>query len=169
MGETIVEIVGCFAAIVIFNFYPQIISYTPSLNSVFENGNWSSTTFTPLLSEAFFNYVPFLTLVWALTIILDIVLLRMGHWNSVTRIASIGLKIVSIIIAVVMLTGPFLLTITSQTLTSAIGNADVAHTLMIMLDGAVRLFLWLSIIGNSIEIIRTTSRLAARNIIPQVN
>ena len=27
MGETIVEIVGCFAAIVIFNFYPQIIGF----------------------------------------------------------------------------------------------------------------------------------------------
>ncbi len=34
MGETIVEIVGCFVAIVIFNFYPQIIGFTASLNGV---------------------------------------------------------------------------------------------------------------------------------------
>ena len=42
MGETIVEIVGCFAAIVIFNFYPQIIGFTPSLNGVVESGNWAT-------------------------------------------------------------------------------------------------------------------------------
>jgi hypothetical protein len=106
MGETIVEIVGCFAAIVIFNFYPQIIGFTPSLNSLFENSNWSSVTFLPLLSDAFFYFVPYLTLVWATTIILNIVLLRMGQWTTVTRVIVIGLKVISIFIAGAMLAGP---------------------------------------------------------------
>ena len=35
MGETIVEMVGAFVAIVIFNFYPQIIGF-----GIFSNGNW---------------------------------------------------------------------------------------------------------------------------------
>jgi hypothetical protein len=172
MGETIVEIVGCFVAIVIFNFYPQIIGFTPSLNGVVGSGNWAigfgNLTFVPLLSEAFFQFVPYMTLVWALTIILDIVLLRMGHWNTVARINLIGLKVVNIIIAAVMLGGPSLLAITAQTLTSAIGDAEVANTLMIMLNGAVHFALWLSIVGNSIEIIRAVSRLATNNILPQV-
>jgi hypothetical protein len=60
IGETIVEIVGCFAAIVIFNFYPQIIGFIPSLNGAVETGSWSSVTFIPLLSDAFFHYVPIL-------------------------------------------------------------------------------------------------------------
>jgi hypothetical protein len=172
MGETIVEIVGCFAAIVIFNFYPQIIGFTPSLNGVVQSGNWAvgfgNLTFVPLLSEAFFYFVPYLTLVWALTIILDIALLRMGHWNTATRIGLIGLKIVNIIIAAAMLAGPSLLSVTTASLTSAIGDAEVAHTLMIMLNGAVHFALWLSIVGNSIEIIRAVSRLATNNLIPQV-
>jgi hypothetical protein len=172
MGETIVEIVGCFAAIVIFNFYPQIIGFTPSLNSLVGSGNWAvgfgSATFTPLLSENFFYFIPYLTLVWVLTIILDIFLLRMGHWDIVTRVCLIGLKIVNILIAAAMLGVPSLLAVTTASLTTAIGNAEAANTLMIMLDGAVHFALWISIAGNAIEIIRAVSRLASNNILPQV-
>ncbi|MCX6035024.1 MAG: hypothetical protein NTV38_08625 [Chloroflexi bacterium] len=158
MGETIVEIVGCFAAIVIFNFYPQIIGFTPSLNSVFENGNWSSATFVPLLSEAFFYYVPFLTLVWAATIILNIVLLRMGHWTTITRLFTIGLKVINLIIAAAMLSGPSLIAIDSATLISALGDANAAGILMPMITLAVHIVLWLAIIGGSIDIIRVIYR-----------
>jgi HAAS len=172
MGETIAEIVGCFAAIVIFNFYPQIIGFTPSLNSLVGSGNLatglSGVAFTPLLSEAFFYFVPYLTLVWALTIILDIVLLRMGYWTVVTRICLIGLKIVSIVIAAGMLGVPSLLAITTASLTAAIGDAGAASTLMTMLSQFIRVALWLGIIGSAIEIIRAASRLATHNILPQV-
>lgn len=161
MGETIVEIVGCFAAIVIFNFYPQIISFTPSLNSVFENGNWSSVTFAPLLSEAFFYYIPFLTLIWASTIILNIVLLRMGHWTTLTRVFVIGLKVITILIAGVMLAGPSLIAVTTPTLTSALGDADAARILIIMITQGVHVALWLAIIGGSIDVIRMIYRTIA--------
>jgi hypothetical protein len=155
MGETILEIVGCFAAIVIFNFYPQIIGFTPSLNSILENGNWSSVTFVPLLSEAFFYYVPYLTLVWASTIVLNIVLLRMGHWNIFTRVFVIGLKIINIIIAGAMLAGPSLIAITTPTLVSALGDAEGARILMTLLTQGVHVALWLAILGGSIDVIRT--------------
>ena len=81
----------------------------------------------PLLSEAFFYFVPYLTLVWVLTILLDIVLLRMGYWNAVTRISLIGLKVVSIVIAAAMLGVPSLLAITTASLTAAIGDAEAAR------------------------------------------
>jgi hypothetical protein len=158
MGETIIEIVGCFAAIVIFNFYPQIIGYTPSLNSVFENGTWSSVNFIPVLSAAFFYYVPFLSLVWASTIILDIVLLRMGSWTILTRIFGIGLKVINVLIAGAMLAGPSLIAITTSTLTSALGDAEGARILMTMITQGVRVALWLAIIGGSIDIIRMIYR-----------
>jgi hypothetical protein len=172
MGETIVEIVGCFAAIVIFNFYPQIIGFTPSLNGLVGSGTWAvgfgNLNFVPLLSGAFFYFVPYLTLVWLLTIILDIGLLRTGHWNALARISLIGLRVINIIIAAAMLAGSSLLAVTNASLTSAIGDAEVAHTLMIMLNGAVQFALWLSIVGNSIEIIRAVSRLATNNLRPLV-
>ncbi|MCX6833406.1 MAG: hypothetical protein NT028_15005, partial [candidate division Zixibacteria bacterium] len=146
-------------AIVIFNFYPQIIVFTPSLNNVVETGNWASVTFVPLLSEAFFHYVPYLTLFWVLTIILDIVLLRQGYWNTVTRIFSIGLKVINIFIAVAMLAGPSLIGITAETLTASLGDANTAQILMTMLTQTVRVVLWLAIIGGSIEVIRLVYRL----------
>jgi hypothetical protein len=158
LGETIIETVGCFAAIVIFNFYPRIIGFTPSLNSVFESGNWSSVTFVPLLSEAFFHYVPYLTLVWVSTIILDIVLLRMSRWTTVTHVFAIGLKVISIIIAGAMLAGPSLIAATSGALTNALGDAEGARILMTLLTQGVRVALWLAIIGGSIDIIRTIYR-----------
>jgi hypothetical protein len=172
IGETIIEIVGCFAAILIFNFYPQIIGFTPSLNGLMGSGNWAvgfgSATFTPLLSENFFYFVPYLTLVWVLTIILDIFLLRMGQWDVVTRICQIGLKIVNIVIAAAMLAVPSLLAITTASLSPAIGDPVGANTLITMFNLFIKIALWLSIVGNSIEIIRAVSRLATHNILPQV-
>jgi hypothetical protein len=172
MGDTIVEIVGCFAAIVIFNFYPQIIGFTPSLNGVVGSGNWAigfgNLTFVPLLSEAFFTFVPYLTLVWVLTILLDIILLRMGRWNTWTRLLLIGLKIINIVIAFAMLAVPSLLAVTTASLTTALGDAEGARILMTLLSQFVRVVLWISIIGNSIEIIRAAFRLATNNLIPQL-
>jgi hypothetical protein len=167
MGDTIAEIVGCSAAIIIFNFYPQIIGFTPSLNGLVESGNWAvgfgNLTFVPLLSETFFAFVPYLTLVWILTILLDIVLLRMGYWNALTRVFQIGLKVVSIVIAAAMLGVPSLLAVTTASLTSVLGNAETASILMNLLGQLVRVFLWVSIIGNTIEIIRAAFRLATTN------
>jgi hypothetical protein len=168
MAETIIEIVGCFAAIVIFNFYPQIIGFTPSLNAVMESGNWAvgfgNLTFVPVLSKAFFAFVPYLTLVWVLTILLDIVLLRMGHWNALTRLSLIGLKAANMIIAVAMLAVPSLLAITAQSLANALGDAEAAGILMNMLSQLVRVFLWITIIGNAVEIIKAVSRLVTNNL-----
>jgi len=166
MGETIVEIVGAFAAILIFNFYPQILGF-----GVFSNGNWyigtGTALSTPLLSQDFFYFVPYLTGVWVLTILLDIILLRMGHWNMLTRISFIGLKIVNIIIAAEMLGVRSLLAITAASLTPAIGSAEAAQTLVTMINLFLRIALWLGIFGSAVEIIRAISRMAKNEIIPQ--
>jgi hypothetical protein len=172
MGETIVEIVGCFAGIVIFNFFPQIIGFTPSMNSLVGSGNLAAglgnLTFVPLLSEAFFAFLPYLTLLWALTIAMDIVLLRMGSWNIATRLSLIGLKIITIVIAVVMLGAPSLLAVTASALTTALGDAEAAAILMTMLNLIVRVALWLTIIGSGIEIIKAVSRLVRNYNLPEI-
>jgi hypothetical protein len=159
MGETIVETVGCFAALVIFNFYPQIIGFTPSLNSVVENGTWSSVTFIPLLSQAFFHYVPFLSIVWSMTIILNIVLLRMGYWTILTRVSTISLKVFGILIAFAMLAGPSLIAVNTPALVSALGDAEGARILMTLLTQGVRVALWITIIGGCIDLIRAVYRM----------
>jgi hypothetical protein len=163
LGEMIVEIVFSFAAIVLFNFYPQWLGYTPSLNSVVETGSWQSVTFLPLLSEAFFRYVPFLTAVWGLTMVLDIVLLRQGTWILWTRLSSLGLKLASIGIAAVMLAGPSLVAATPELLAARLGDAEAADILS-MGTQAVRLALVLVIVFGGLDIIKSLVRLLRGNI-----
>ena len=166
MGETIAEIVGAFVAIIIFNFYPQVIGF-----GIFSNGNWyvgaGTAVSAPLLSQAFFHFVPYLTVVWGLTILLDFVLLRKGHWDIVTRVFFIALKIVNIAIAAGMLAAPSLLALTTASLTPALGGAEAARSLITLLSLFVRIALWLAIFGSVVEIIRAISRLARNEIIPQ--
>jgi hypothetical protein len=166
MSESIIEIVGCFAAIVIFNFYPQIIGFTPSMNGVIENGSFSSLTFVPLFSEAFFYYVPYLTLIWVLTILLDMILLREGQWNTLTRFSTIGLKVLGIIIAAFMLAGPSLLAISVETFTASMGDAGIAQDLFYFITQGVNLALWLAIILGILDVIKRTYRLFTSNQVP---
>ena len=166
MGETIVEIVGCFAAIAIFNFYPQILGL-----GIFHEGIWyigiGNAPYTPLLSQAFFHFVPYLTMMWVLTILLNIVLLRIGHWDTTTRLCFIGLKIVNIVIAAAMLAAPSLLAITTTSLTSVMGSAEAASSLVTTLNVIIRIFLWGGIIfGSAVEIIKAISRLIRTEMIP---
>ena len=63
--ELIVEIFFCGLAILVFNFFPEIIGYTPSLNTMIRV-RITEVTFIPLLSETFFGYVPYLTVIWGL-------------------------------------------------------------------------------------------------------
>ena len=78
------------------------------------------------------------------------------------------MKIINIVIAAVMLGVPSLLAITSASLTASMGDAEAARILMTMLSQVVRVALWISIAGNTIEIIRAVSRLATNDILPQI-
>lgn len=80
-GELITEIFFILVGLIIFNFYLDRIGIYNNLDGV-----W---TFTPILTSAFNAYIPWLDLLWILTIILDAILLRNGSWQLGTRIFSI--------------------------------------------------------------------------------
>jgi hypothetical protein len=80
-GELITEIFFVLVGLIIFNFYfDRIGIYTNT------NGVWS---FTPVLTSAFKAYIPWLDLLWVMTIILDTILLRRGAWQVGTRLFAI--------------------------------------------------------------------------------
>ncbi len=151
--ERVIEIVGCFAAIVIFNFYPQIIGvgFAPGGSWYVGAGSW---TILPLLSGEYFKYVPYLTVIWVLTIVLNIFLLQIGRWNTLTRIFAIGLKIASVVITAAMLAGPSIIGLTAASLTTVLGNAQSAQTVLNIITQVVRVALWAGIIGGCIDILR---------------
>ena len=152
IGETIATIILNFAAIMIFNFYPQVIGST----YVFSEG-WS---FTQLLSEAFFNFIPVLTVIWVLKIILNVILLRQGQWQTWTRWFSLGLQALEVGVAIAMLRGPSLIGLTAQEISAKLYlSTESAGLLIDLLNLIVTLVLIIAIVAGTVEIIKTVLRL----------
>lgn len=85
-------------AILLFNFYPEL------LRVVFnQNGTWYSFT---ILSDAFFRYVPALTLLWGLEILLSVLLFMTGVWTTGTRWFRVAIKALNIVLLAVIIAGP---------------------------------------------------------------
>ncbi len=85
-------------AIVAFNQFSQWIGLSNLVN-----GQW---VHAPILTQTFFQYLPWLSLLWALEASLDILLLSRGSWTPVTRWLAVGLGAFSIILNFWMLVGP---------------------------------------------------------------
>jgi len=146
--EPILAIVFIFIAISIFNFNPQLIGIYN-----FDGEKW---TITPLLTEAFFRWLPLMNIAWIAEILLNGMLLRSGRWDALSRLVSIGIKILQIVILYLLITGASILAITPESLkASGIFDADTAQTLATMAQTGIRIALGLGIFGTVIEIIKT--------------
>lgn len=140
-GDMIASIVFTVAALMVFNFYPQIVGIWNM-----ENGSWNQIAG---LSDAFFRYLPWINLSGILTISLDIWLLRQGIWNTLTRWMHIGLQVVGIAIAVAMLRGPSLLTSYPGAIESEAVNALTA-----VFSRMIPVILIIVIVASIIEIVK---------------
>lgn len=145
--EPILSIVFTFIAISIFNFNPQLIGfYTPT------GETW---TVTPLLTEAFFRWLPLMNVAWVAEIILNGMLLRAGRWSTSTRLLSIGTKALQIVILSLLLSGSSILAITPESLrASGIFEAETAQTLGTLAQLGIRIALGLGIFGTVVELIK---------------
>ncbi len=150
--EPILAIVFTFIALSIFNYNPQLIGiYTVS------GDKWS---IVPVLTEAFFRWLPWINIGWIAEIILNGMLLRTGHWNMSTRIFSIGIKIFQIVIGYFLLIGPYILAVTPKSLlASGIFDADAAQTLGTMAQSGVRGLIGLIILITIIDVIKAVYKL----------
>jgi hypothetical protein len=90
-------------AIVAFNQFAQWIGFSNLVN-----GQW---VHAPVLTQTFFQYLPWLSILWALQASLDVVLINTGRWTSLTRWMAIGLAAFNIVINIWMLVGPSIVAI----------------------------------------------------------
>lgn len=107
MGKLIVESVFIVLALIVFNLFPQWIglSFLASVNG--GSVRWHTT---PLLSPAFFTtYLPWLNALWIGSIGLNLVLLRQGRWQRLTRTVDLALTGCNAFVLYWMLFGPPLL------------------------------------------------------------
>lgn len=90
VSELVAGIAFSLAAILVFNAYPEWISIV-SLKD-------GEVTATPLLSANFLVFVPWLTLLWGLSIALDAYVLAQERWRLLTRWLQIGLSVFGLVI-----------------------------------------------------------------------
>ena len=108
-GEQIFEMFFLVLFLIIFNLYPGIIGI-----GFFDESNW--VFISPVLTETFFSYMPWLNLLILLQLGFNVYLLRQGFWSTSTRLMNIVLELGSIALAVAMLRGPDLVSLTASQL-----------------------------------------------------
>lgn len=133
-GEQIFEMFFLVLFLVIFNLYPGVIG----IGFLNEN-DW--VFISPILTDAFFSYLPWLNILILLQLGFNVILLRRGWWNNGLRVANIVLELAGIALAIAMLRGPDLVSLTA---------AQLAGT---PLEDSARLFITL---GNLIPILVLT-------------
>ncbi len=162
--EPIFAIVFTFIAISIFNFNPQWLSINYGDNNMwfigfgdFAAGQKGSI---PLLSEAFFRWLPWINIGWVAEIILNGMLLRTGRWQASTRLFSIAIKVLQIVIGYFLLIGPSIVKVTAESLKAIEGfDAKAAQILATMAQQGVRGLIALIMFLIAIDIIKTVVKL----------
>lgn len=144
--EPIVTIAFTLLALLVFNFYPQI------LGIYFFSGEVS--VFIPALSEAFFRMLPWINVTWLLGIGLNAWLLRQGRWTPAARWFEIALKIAGIVIAYLLLQGPSILVLDAAALVKAGIETSAATILMSLLNQVVTVALAIAVIVGGIEVVK---------------
>ena len=145
--EPILAIVLTFIALSIFNFNPHLIGF------YYLDGNeWQVT---PLLSEAFFRWLPLMNIAWVAEIVMNGMLLRSGKWTTSARFVSIGTKLLQIVILVLLIAGPSILALTTDNLqTAGVTDPEALNILETMANTGTDIVLGLGIFGSIVEIIK---------------
>jgi hypothetical protein len=150
-GEQIVAIFFTAAFLIILNLYPNIFGF-----GFMQDGEW--VYISPILSDTFFSYLPWINILGVLEIALSIILLRQGFWQTWTRITRAVLEIGNIALAIAMLRGPSLISLNAQDFTGT-PLADSAPVLVRLAEWVPTLVLTVVIIIASIEVGQTIYRL----------
>ena len=152
-ADAVLAILFTSLGLIFLNFYPQIISIVTNLNGL---------VIVPILSDAFFAYLPWINLLWGLEIILQVALLRQGRYTTATRLCSIVLKAGGLALAVAMLLGPSLIGITTEELVAAGFDPTAAASLIELFNLMIRIGLAIAIVANAVDIVKSIYRLVAR-------
>lgn len=148
-GEMIFEILFTVLGLALFNLYPNLVGF-----GMLKDGAW---VYIPVLSEAFFRYLPWINLLGGAQILLDLYLLRQGAWGTATRLFNLALEVGGIALAAIMLVGPSLVSLDAQALAETMGEASgVISKLFLFLPAMVLIIL---IIVQSVEVIQAVRRL----------
>ena len=150
MSETIATIIFTVAGLVIFNLYPNVVGLAFNTDGV-----W---TFIPILSAAFFTYLPWINLLGVLQIAFSLYQLQQSTWTQFTRLGRIVLEVGTISLAVAMLKGPSLVDLSIEKFAGT-PLAEAADVFTKMSGFLPMLVLSIIIIVSIVEVVQSIYRL----------
>jgi hypothetical protein len=153
--EPILAIVFTFIALSIFNFNPQLIGIY-----YLDGKEWHVL---PILSDAFFRWLPLMNIAWIAEIVLNGMLLRSGKWTISTRLVSVGIKLFQIVILGLLISGPSILAFTTASLTKGgITAPKAVSILMVMATKGMKIILGIAIFGTVVDIIKSVYKMVTQ-------
>lgn len=158
-GESIFSIIFSVIFLVILNVYPNWIGF-----GALVDGEWF---FMPILSKAFFTYLPWINILTIAQILFSLIMIRQGAYTLVTRVIEIALDIAGVILAILMLRGPSLVAIDQAALagTPLAEAADVLARIFAFIPLMVVLII---VIISTIEIAQTAIKLIRQSQKPEM-
>jgi hypothetical protein len=151
IGEGVLGLIFMVAGLVIFNLYPDLIGLWFVVD-----GKWVSI---PMLSQAFFTYLPWINLLIVLEIALNLYLLRRGAWTTFSRLGNILLEAAGLVLAAVMLSGPALVDLSASRLAGT-PLADSAETMTRIFGLMPIIVLIILIVVQGLEVFQGLYKLA---------
>jgi hypothetical protein len=149
-GEQVFEMFFLVLFLIVFNLYPNIIGI-----GFFHDNDW--VWISPILTEAFFSYLPWMNILILLQIGFNVYLLRLGVWDVRTRVLNILLELGSIALAIAMLRGPDLVSLTTSQLAGT-PLEESASVFVTIANLAPAMALTIVIIVSSIEVAQAVFR-----------
>ena len=150
-GELIGEIIFTFAAVVLLNFYPQIIGISFPVD-----GEWFTV---PMFSDAFFRFLPWINLTLLAEIILDLYLIRQNTWSLITRAAKVIVEAASLAITIAIFNTPGIIGFTAESFAGSPLSAETAQTLTTVFTTMFPVILIIIMIIQGIELAKATFQL----------
>jgi hypothetical protein len=150
-GEQIFSIVFTAAFLIVLNLYPNILGI-----GFIIDGEW--TYIAPILSDAFFSYLPWINILGLMQIAISVFLLRRGLWLPWIRVAHMVVELGNIALAIVMLRGPALIDLRIADFAGT-PLAESAPVFVQVARWAPAVALTVVIIVSSIEVAQTGYRL----------
>jgi hypothetical protein len=150
ISDAIATILFTVIGLVIFNLYPNVIGLFFGAD-----GEW---TFIPILSKAFFTYLPWINLLGVLQIAFNLYQLRERVWTTFTRLCNIVLEVSSIALVIIMLKGPSLIDLGAGKLAGT-PLADVSDVLTKVMGFVPGLVLAIVLIVSGVEVAQMVYRL----------
>ena len=150
MSDAIATIIFTVIGLVVFNLYPGVVGIFFGTD-----GEW---TFVPVLSDAFFTYLPWINLIGVLQIVFNLYQLQQKVWTTFTRLCNIVIEVSSIALAIAMLTGPSLIDMSAGKFAGS-PLADIAEVLTKVMGFVPAIVLIVVIVIGVIEVAQMVYRM----------